>query len=58
MKNNTNNYNSERSNRKRSFNSRPVFTETSKDITPDERQEAFENLQKLIAKTKEELNEN
>jgi hypothetical protein len=50
------NYNSNRQDKQRKFfNSRPVFTETSKEITPEEREQALKNLNSLIAKTRKDL---
>jgi len=58
---NDNLYNSAtpKSKRKRCFNSdKGSFCDTAHQVTPEERQQALDNLQRLISKTKEDLNEN
>jgi len=50
------NYNNERSGKRIAFNSRPVLTETAKDITDKERATAVQRNLDLIKATKKHLN--
>lgn len=49
------NYNNDRKNKPRSFNTRAVFTESAKDITPTEKQAAQKRNADVIKATKEKL---
>ena len=52
------NYNSERNNRTRKWNSRAVFTETASDVTPQEKMEAIMRREMVKITTRKKLNEN
>jgi hypothetical protein len=53
-----NNYNPERQDRPRKwFNSLPVYTETGRDISQKQREQAAQRIQDLIQKTQSDLYE-